>query len=110
MVIDILDRQVFYGDSMGHSPPNKLIEALRWWVQVHTKDDQLLVKKLPCAVQEDGFSCSVISINAITHLFDPDAFPLLGCASDALSTCIDYLTDSLELTNRSVSQLCYRWG
>ena len=108
VVNDTLDRRIFYGNSMGYCPPNEMIEALRWWLQVHMKNDQLLVKELPCAVQEDDFSCSIISINAITHLFDPDAFPLLGSTCNALSTCINHLMDSLELAKRLVSQLCYK--
>ena len=110
VVIDTLDRRIFYGDSMGYRAPDELIEVLRWWLQVHTKDDwQVLVEKLPCAVQQDHFSCSIIAINAITHLFDPDAFPLIDSAQDALSARIYYLAASVELAKRLVSQLCYTY-
>ena len=107
VVIDALDQQIFYGDPMKFPPPDELIGALRWWLQVHINDNLFRVQELPCAEQQDVFSCSIISINAIAHLFHPNTFPLLQNAHDAMRMRMDYFTGSVELAKRLVRQLWY---
>ncbi|KAK7451312.1 hypothetical protein VKT23_012653 [Stygiomarasmius scandens] len=40
VVIKICDKQILYGDSLGHSPPNELVEALQWWLAQWEMDAQ----------------------------------------------------------------------
>ena len=103
VVINSLNGQILYSDSMGYPPPCELIEAMRWWLQVHIENGKFLVQELPCMEQKNSFSCSIISINGIAHHFNPDFFLLLENGQEALNACIGYVNDSIELAKRLVS-------
>ncbi|KAG6847070.1 hypothetical protein H0H93_010349, partial [Arthromyces matolae] len=70
LIIDTTTHKMLYGDSLALSPPDELIAAVNWWLMVSLIDvPQYSVGDLPCARQEDDFSCLVLAANAINAYF-----------------------------------------
>lgn len=68
--------KILYADPMGFPAPLELLEILRWWLK-HYQEDEFELSQLLCTKQDDGYSCGILSVNAIRHHFFPDAHPLL---------------------------------
>ncbi|KAI0703087.1 hypothetical protein C8Q76DRAFT_581963, partial [Earliella scabrosa] len=77
-VVVMFDRaKILYGDSLGHSPDQHVVDVLNWWIQRHS-DKQFEWGALAITQQEDEFSCGILSWNALAHHLLPDTHPLSG--------------------------------
>ncbi|KZS86416.1 hypothetical protein SISNIDRAFT_420937 [Sistotremastrum niveocremeum HHB9708] len=83
MVVDAHRRSIRYGDSFGHPIPDTLLETIHWWIRHHyvtTQDFELT--HLPVTHQNDGFSCGMLAMNALSHFMVKDV-PLAAAKSVA---------------------------
>ncbi|KAF8590217.1 hypothetical protein K439DRAFT_1308943, partial [Ramaria rubella] len=77
ITVDYIEWHILYGDPLQKSCPGWLQEALLWWLGKHTKVAvSFEVSKLKSTKQMDGFSCSILMINALNHHFFPKETPL----------------------------------
>ena len=67
--IDISSHQIQYGDSLNQSYPKKLFDNIVAWLHYAGEDTSIysVVDNLPCAKQDDSFSCAIIACNTIAH-------------------------------------------
>ncbi|KAF8958078.1 hypothetical protein BDZ97DRAFT_1923979 [Flammula alnicola] len=66
LIIDIHKHTLRYGDPLGHQPPVELIEIVRWWLHF-SFPEPFSVETLSVTKQEDTYSCSILTINALAH-------------------------------------------
>jgi len=81
---DFSRRKILYGDPKHNDPPEWLIASFRWWISMHTKNEDFVVESLESIRQTDSYSCGILAINALHHHFFPEQTKLL----DAMS--VDY--------------------
>ena len=81
-VVDPITSTILHGDSLGHSLPVDLRDALQWWL-CDLRERMGEPRKLPgfepisTTSQEDGFSCGILSTNSLHHHLLPCKFPLV---------------------------------
>ncbi|KAF8878966.1 hypothetical protein BD779DRAFT_1474583 [Infundibulicybe gibba] len=66
LIVDVENSTLLYADPLGVAPPVELVQIMQWWLGYYLGED-FLVKTLPCTIQIDSFSCSVLSANAMAH-------------------------------------------
>lgn len=98
-IIDSCTSSIAVGDSFEKSHPSFVSAASRW-VERHMKRtyEQTI---LPCTKQEDGFSCRILTMNAIEHYLDAERYPLVSktphaLAASRMSRAIDVITHHLD--------------
>lgn len=83
IVVNATNFTVKYGDSFGSDRKSELVDAVTWWLQFHIptpfRSDGLSITK-----QEDGFSCGVLSIDAVRHAILPGAVLIQPSSSAAI--------------------------
>ncbi|KAI0068562.1 hypothetical protein BV25DRAFT_1895794, partial [Artomyces pyxidatus] len=78
VVITVDPLVVRYGDPLQPSaPPAELFDMLQWWLGQHLPGTLTQGDALPSTPQDDTFSCSVFSQNAMAHHFFPAEQQLL---------------------------------
>ncbi|KAF8240342.1 hypothetical protein L208DRAFT_1233598, partial [Tricholoma matsutake] len=60
--------RILYGDSLRDTLNQKLIHALKWWTHLHT-GHIFMVEDLPISCQQDGYSCGLLTWNALMVYF-----------------------------------------
>lgn len=75
-VLDFDESRILYGDSLGSKPRDRLRAVLSWWTHLHTGRD-FAWEKLDITIQQDGFSCGLLSWNALVHWVFPNKHPLI---------------------------------
>jgi hypothetical protein len=68
IVIDFRKREILYGDSLGGSVPLRLKLVLTWWTEFHS-GEHFAYKNLSTTIQNDSFSCGILSYNALAVHF-----------------------------------------
>ncbi|KAF8993107.1 hypothetical protein BDQ17DRAFT_1253224 [Cyathus striatus] len=69
--IDCMQKSILYGNLLGNTDfdlaeeDSVLLNALTWWIQIHTKLDYSR-SHMPITCQHDPFSCGVLALNAIS--------------------------------------------
>ncbi|KAK6992199.1 hypothetical protein R3P38DRAFT_2570976 [Favolaschia claudopus] len=72
--IDFEARHIRYGDGLRWPRPAEFFDALGAWLIENFPDVPFTVSDdLPCAIQTDGYSCPIISVNAVAHTTMGDA-------------------------------------
>jgi len=74
IVIDIKQKILFVGDSLGFWVPPDFVRMMEWWIQLYDPlgtFDGFQTEKLPCTTQSDGFSCGILAVNSLEHYFWP---------------------------------------
>jgi len=77
IVIDIKEKTLLVGDSLGFWVPQEFISMVEWWIHLYHDDlpsgsfNGLRIEKLPCTTQSDGFSCGILAVNSLEHYFWP---------------------------------------
>lgn len=66
LIIDIPTRTLQYGDPLGHQPPAELVDIIRWWLQF-SFPEPFSVDTMSVTKQEDTYSCSILTVNALAH-------------------------------------------
>jgi hypothetical protein len=77
VVIDFESWIIFYGDSLHEKPSSEVLAVLNWWTYHHT-GQQFTRRSLAITQQQDGFSCGLLSYNALAHHFLPSECPLMA--------------------------------
>lgn len=77
IVIDRTQSCYLYGDSMSSEIDKNLAEAIGWWIHVHT-NIHYRYEALPITQQTDGYSCGLLSFNALAHFFNGNSTPLIN--------------------------------
>jgi hypothetical protein len=103
-IIDSCTASIAVGDPFKKSHPSFISAASRW-VERHMKHTYQQTV-LPCTMQEDGFSCGVLVMNAIEHYLDPEHYPLVNNTPHALAAsrmrrAIDVISHHLVSVRRS---------
>jgi hypothetical protein len=103
-VIDSGTASIAVGDSFKKPHPS-FVSATSRWVKRHMKHTYQQTT-LPCTRQEDGFSCGILTMNAIEHYLDPEHYPLVSktphaLAASRMSRAIDAITHHLDSVRRS---------
>ncbi|TFK63784.1 hypothetical protein BDN72DRAFT_722976, partial [Pluteus cervinus] len=65
-VVDFSEQNIWYGDSMGNPIPHELRTVLQWWTHYHSGHHFDLLA-LPISIQQDNFSCGVLSWDALRY-------------------------------------------
>ncbi|PPQ79004.1 hypothetical protein CVT26_003963 [Gymnopilus dilepis] len=78
-----------YRDLLGYPSPTEFVVILNWWL-VLSFNEPFSMQRLPITQQPDTISCSILSVNALTHYFMP-LVPLLGNGAPCLQARIDVL-------------------
>jgi hypothetical protein len=84
VTVNLKDNIIYYGDPMHNECPSWLHVALDWWLAKHLPGSSFRMESLPSLVQEDSYSCGILMMNAVFHLFFPKEYPLL--ASDQVDS------------------------
>ncbi|KAF8061423.1 ribonuclease H-like domain-containing protein [Lyophyllum atratum] len=78
VVINWTKQEILYGDPLGFPAPLELLDALHWWIGISLDGAASFgLGILPCTRQNDGFSCSIFSANAVALWFFPFDVELL---------------------------------
>lgn len=101
LIIDTTHRTIRYGDSMGHGPPTELYDVLSWWLQ-HAFIDPFTIQGLLISSQTDGYSCSVLTVNALEHFFQPSTTDLLSDNEACVMARIHALTSTIKFMKKMV--------
>ncbi|THH13403.1 hypothetical protein EUX98_g9730 [Antrodiella citrinella] len=86
LVADVEEKIIYYGDSLDYSASSSSAfdyvagkvhaQAMAWWLGVHGITG-MLFDRLPISRQEDGYSCGLLSLNALAHHYLPKRHPLI---------------------------------
>ncbi|THH14089.1 hypothetical protein EUX98_g9651 [Antrodiella citrinella] len=84
LVADVEEKIIYYGDSLDYSTSSAYdyvagkvhAQAVAWWLGVHGIDG-MLFDRLPISLQDDGYSCGLMSLNALAHHYLPKRHPLI---------------------------------
>ncbi|KAJ8579778.1 hypothetical protein M405DRAFT_754106 [Rhizopogon salebrosus TDB-379] len=82
-VLDFRQRSILIADSLGVDVGD-LLNVLHWWTSHHT-GHHFTQQSLAITHQLDGFSCGLLSFNALAHHFLPDTNPLIGADASAVA-------------------------
>jgi Ulp1 protease family, C-terminal catalytic domain len=77
VIIDAETNTLMYGNPLHYPPPPELVNMLRWWLK-HYLNEEFTLTDLPCAQQQDGYSCGVLAVNGLAHHFFPESIPLIA--------------------------------
>lgn len=102
LIININQRTLHYGDPMGDPPPAELVDVMTWWLGL-SFSDVFTIRDLPTTRQADSISCSILTINALSHYFIPST-PLLLNSAMCLSARGDMLIHVIDLIQKHVSR------
>jgi len=73
VVIDFRKQEILYGDSLGAPAPQRVKLVLTWWTQFHS-GDVFTYRNLDITLQNDSFSCGLLSYNALlVHFMGSEA-------------------------------------
>jgi hypothetical protein len=74
-LVNVVSREISYGDSFGNPPPSQFITMLQRWLGMHKLGFYDIGDDLPIARQpfDDSISCGIIVVNAINHAILGDA-------------------------------------
>ncbi|KAF8817215.1 hypothetical protein BYT27DRAFT_7247457 [Phlegmacium glaucopus] len=73
-------------DPMGYLPPSELLEVLDWWIGLSFAT-LFLKHDLPTGNQINTFSCSILTMNALSHYFFPSEVPFLSHGESCIVEC-----------------------
>jgi hypothetical protein len=100
--LNFKDSSIWYGDSYGEEPPEELMHQVKWWTYQHTGRD-FNSEKLDITMQEDGFSGSLLAVNALAHQANPERYLLIK-ATEVDDTRLQVLLVVIEChSDQSVS-------
>ncbi|KAF4615755.1 hypothetical protein D9613_012424 [Agrocybe pediades] len=99
VVVDFHTSKIRYGDSLGGSVKQDVEEVLLWWTYQHTGKEFNTVY-LPISRQKDGFSCGLLSWNALATYLLPQQHQLM----DTKYMAAERLKKFLESSSRSKSE------
>jgi hypothetical protein len=102
LIINITQHTLHYGDPMGSPPPAELVSVMAWWLGLSFAESFKL-ETLPITRQADSFSCSILTINALSHYFFPSSSLLEN--KMCLSARTDVLILAINLLKKRVSGL-----
>jgi hypothetical protein len=105
LIIDATKHTLHYGDPMGSPPPAELIGVMGWWLGL-SFTEEFTMQALPITRQTDGFSCSILTINALAHYVIPSTLLLLNGPLCLLART-DMLLKVIDLLKRRV---CYEFS
>lgn len=77
VVVDAKSDRILYGDSFDGQMNESLKKVLSWWTHHHT-GRVFTFELLTITRQLDGFSCGLLSWNALAHYFYPLKYPLIN--------------------------------
>ncbi|KAH7917030.1 hypothetical protein BV22DRAFT_994373, partial [Leucogyrophana mollusca] len=80
VVMNFREGEILYGDSLGEPIPGDLAAMLDWWTNGHT-GLTFVHKLLPITRQHDGFSCGLLSFNALAHYVLPEEYLLIDSSA-----------------------------
>lgn len=105
--IDVDRRAIRYGDSFRKRVPEEVIVAVEWWIQYHC-GHKFERGPLPITHQNDGFSCGLLSFNALAHSSNSEKYPLLDGGAAAIDDGrLEVMLKVIERhTSYVVSKLC----
>lgn len=89
---------------MGHGPPTELYDVLSWWLQ-HAFIDPFTIQGLLISSQTDGYSCSVLTVNALEHFFQPSTTDLLSDNEACVMARIHALTSTIKFMKKMVCSI-----
>ena len=101
LIIDTNRHTLHYGDPMGSPPPAELVGVMAWWLGLSFTEG-FTFQTLPITRQTDAISCSIFTINALAHYFNP-LVPLLLNGPSCLLARTDMLIKTIGLLKRRVS-------
>ena len=101
LIINISEHTLHYGDPMGSPPPAELVGIMTWWLGL-SFSDTFTFQALPITRQADSFSCSILTINALSQYFIPST-PLLLNSTMCISARCDMLIHAIDLLKKRVS-------
>lgn len=107
LVVDVKAQEFRYGDPLQMPPPQELCNVMGWWISTVVGGD--LSKEpwkwttLPCAEQTDGYSCSILAINCLTHHYIP--MNRLLAPELWLRSRLDMLSEIVKYLEENVSQI-----
>ncbi|KAG6915343.1 hypothetical protein DXG01_012041 [Tephrocybe rancida] len=85
VLVDKQREEILYGDLLGFAAPQELLNAIEWWLGMAMGcAPGYTVKGLPCTCQNDGFLCSMFSVNAIKAWFFALEIDLVENSEDVL--------------------------
>ncbi|TCD66295.1 hypothetical protein EIP91_001586 [Steccherinum ochraceum] len=102
-VVDLEEMTISYGNSMEKRsalPQNlPVLGALEWWLGGHGIHGFLRVP-MNMTLQGDGWSCGILSCNALAHHFLPNSYPLVETGDEDLGRLrmLQRILDLNELT------------
>lgn len=104
LVVDIKAKEFRYGDPLQNQPPIELCEVMAWWISTIWTDSNKEPWKwttLLCAEQTDGYSCSILAINCLTHHYIPTTSILEPnrwhiARLDAMSEIVTYMEENVS--------------
>lgn len=103
MIINVENITLHYADPWGAPPPDELLEIVNWWLGIHLSA-RFTLENLPCTIQEDTYSCAVLSYNAAAHFFFPERVPLIP-ADMAMLARVDLMRGIIKFLSDTVSCL-----
>jgi hypothetical protein len=104
LIINVNQHTLHYGDPMGSPPPAELVAVMAWWLNL-SFCEAFTFQMLPITQQADSCSCSILTINALSHYFIPSTFLLLNDNTTCLLARSDVLILAIDLLKKWVSKL-----
>jgi hypothetical protein len=101
LIINVTEHTLHYGDPMGSPAPAELVGVITWWLGLSFVESFKL-EALPITRQADSFSCSILTLNALSHYFFPST-SLLENGKMCLSARTDVLILAINLLKKHVS-------
>ena len=101
LIINTTQHTLHYRDPMGSPPPAELVNIMAWWLGLSFVESFKL-EALPITRQLDSFSCSILTLNALSHYFFPSTL-LLKNSKMCLSARTDILIFTINLLKKHVS-------
>ena len=79
LAIDFQKSVISYGDPFNKPPLLEITSVVNWWTFHHT-GQEFSYQKMKVSPQQDGFSCGLLSPNALGHFYLPMEIPLINTA------------------------------
>lgn len=70
-------QEILIGDSLKRPIDRELLEVLEWWTSYHSSY-KFTHDELETTVQEDYYSCGLLSFDALAQYLVPTEFPAIG--------------------------------
>ena len=101
-LVDFENKLVRFGNGLRRPPPAEFINGLSEWLQEGFGFAFTVLEDLQCGMQNDMYSCPIISVNAIQHHIFGDA---LWTPETARSLRMKAFLELVQEQNSTVSNL-----